>query len=213
MMRGASPGKMLAPFCPFLAEELWELLEPQKGSIFQDNWPIINNGLINPVTDENEREIFNILDDLHKIVKVTKNTHLKNIHIYLSSNDKKILYDKVLNLVTNSKIKNFGLIMKSLLSDPSMSVEHKDLVKSNTDFIKKINEDILSLSPVEQKRRITIGLFDEYIALVDGIGLISSEFDVKDSSIKIYHENDPKIYDPKNKARFSRPFKPAIYLE
>ena len=103
--------------------------------------------------------------------------------------------------------------MKSLLSDPSMSVEHKDLVKSNTDFIKKINEDILSLSPVEQERRITIGLFDEYIALLDGIGLMSSEFGVKDSCIKIYYEDDPKIYDPKNKARFSRPFKPAIYLE
>lgn len=205
--------KMLAPFCPFLAEELWDLLEPQKGSIFEDKWPNSNNELINPVTDENEREIFNILDDLHKILKVTKNTQLKNIHIYLSSNDKKILYDKVLNLVTNANTKNFGLVMKSLLSDPSMSVEHKNLVKSNTDFIKRINEDILSLSPVEQERRITIGLFDEYIALVDGIGLMSSEFGVKDSCIKIYHEDDPKIYDPKNKARFARPFKPAIYLE
>ncbi len=205
--------KMLAPFCPFLAEELWELLEPQKGSIFQDSWPSMKSELVNPITDENEQEISNILDDLHKILRVTKNTQLKNIHIYLSSNDKKILYDKVLNLVTNSKTKNFGLVMKSLLSDSLISIEHKNLVKSNTDFIKKINEDILSLSPLEQERRKNIGLFDEYNTLLDGIGLLSSEFGIQETCIKIYYEDDPKIYDPKNKAKFSRPFKPAIYLE
>ena len=205
--------KMLAPFCPFLAEELWDLLEPQKGSIFQDEWPTIKSELVNPITDENEQEISNILDDLHKILRVTKTTELKNIHIYLSSNEKKILYDKVLNLVTNSKTKNFGLVMKSLLSDPSISIEHKNLVKSNTDFIKKINADILSLTPVEQERRTIIGLFDEYNALIDGIGLLSSEFGIQETCIKIYYEDDPKIYDPKNKAKFSRPFKPAIYLE
>ena len=205
--------KMLAPFCPFLAEELWKLLEPQKGSIFQDSWPSMKSELVNPITDENEQEISNILDDLHKILRVTKNTQLKNIHIYLSSNDKKILYDKVLNLVTNSKTKNFGLVMKSLLSDSLISIEHKNLVKSNTDFIKKINEDILSLSPLEQERRKNIGLFDEYNTLLDGIGLLSSEFGIQETCIKIYYEDDPKIYDPKNKAKFSRPFKPAIYLE
>ena len=205
--------KMLAPFCPFLAEELWELLEPQKGSIFQDSWPSMKSELVNPITDENEQEISNILDDLHKILRVTKNTQLKNIHIYLSSNDKKILYDKVLNLVTNSKTKNFGLVMKSLLSDSLISIEHKNLVKSNTDFIKKINEDILSLSPLEQERRTNIGLFDEYNTLLDGIGLLASEFGIQETCIKIYYEDDPKIYDPKNKAKFSRPFKPAIYLE
>ena len=205
--------KMLAPFCPFLSEELWELLEPQKGSIFQDNWPSIKSEFVNPVTDENEQEISNILDDLHKILKVTKNTQLKNIHIYVSSNDKKVLYHKVLYLVTKSKTKNFGLVMKSLLSDSSISTEHKNLVKSKTDFIKKINEDILSLSPAEQKRRINIGLFDEYSALMDGTGVLSSEFGIQETCIKICYEDDPKIYDPKNKAKFSRPFKPAIYLE
>ncbi|HKU82880.1 MAG TPA: leucine--tRNA ligase [Candidatus Nitrosocosmicus sp.] len=205
--------KMLSPFCPFLAEELWELLEPQKGSIFQDGWPSFKNELVNPVTNEIEQEISNILDDLHKILRVTKNTQLKNIHIYLSSNDKKILYGKVLDLVTNSNTKNFGLIMKSLLSDPTLSIDHKNFVKSNTDFIKKINEDILSLSPTEQERRINIGLFDEYTALMDGIGLLISEFGIQETCIKVYYEQDAKIYDPKNKARFSRPFKPAIYLE
>ena len=205
--------KMLAPFCPFLAEELWELLEPKRGSIFQDSWPIIESEFVNPVTDEHEQEISNILIDLHKILKVTKNTEIKNIYIYLSSNDKKFLYDKVLNLVANSKTKNFGFIMKSLLSDSSISIEHKNLVKNNTDFIKKINEDILSLSPLEQERKTNIGLFDEYAALIDGTGLISLEFGVKDGDIKIYYEDDVNIYDPKNKARFSRPFKPAIYIE
>ena len=205
--------KMLAPFCPFLAEELWELLGPKRGSIFQDSWPILESEFVNPGTDEYEQEISNILVDLHKILKVTKNTELKNIYIYLSSSDKKFLYDKVLNLVANSKTKNFGLVMKSLLSDSSISIENKNLVKNNTDFVKKINEDILSLSPLEQDRRTNMGLFDEYAALIDGTGLISLEFGIKDTSIKIYYEDDPKIFDPKNKARFSRPFKPAIYLE
>jgi leucyl-tRNA synthetase len=43
--------------------------------------------------------------------------------------------------------------------------------------------------------------------------MLSSEFGIQETCIKIYYEDDPKIYDPKNKAKFSRPFKPAIYLE
>ena len=112
--------------------------------------------------------------------------------------------------MTNSKTKNFGLVMKSLLSYFSISIEYKNLVKSNTDFIKKINEDILSLSPIGQERRTNIGLFDEYNALIDGIGLLSSEFGIQETCIKIYYEDDPEIYNPKNKAKFSRLYKPAI---
>jgi leucyl-tRNA synthetase len=48
---------------------------------------------------------------------------------------------------------------------------------------------------------------------MDGIRLLTSEFGIEEPCIKVYYEQDPKIYDPKNKARFSRPFKPAIYIE
>lgn len=58
-------------------------------------------------------------------------------------------------LVANSKTKNFELIMKSLLSNSAISTEHNNL------------EDILSLSPAEQERRMSIGLFEEFDALIE----------------------------------------------
>ncbi len=49
--------------------------------------------------------------------------------------------------------------------------------------------------------------------LFDAITLLSSEFKIPSENIFIYRENQKEIIDPNKKAKFSRPFKPAIFLE
>lgn len=205
--------KILAPFCPFLAEELWQHFDPEGNSIFRNFWPRTIAKFADPLTEENEQLIYDIQNDLNKILKVTRNDNPKIIFIYISSAEKQYLYSKVLDMIIISKTKNFGDIMKSLLSDSSFTIETKNYIKNNTDFIKKIHGDILSLSPNQQERRSKIKSFDERIPLIDSLSLLSTEIKVPVENFKIFHENDLEIIDPTKKARLSRPFKPAIFIE
>jgi leucyl-tRNA synthetase len=129
----------------------------------------------------------------------------------------------MIDIVINANTRNFGVIMKSLLSDDTISEDEKKFIKSNTDLVKKINEDILSLSPTELARRGGKGggaggggkitYFDEKISLLDAKSLIANELNIQPQDIEIFEENDQQLVDPKNKSRFSRPYKPAIYIQ
>jgi leucyl-tRNA synthetase len=208
--------KMISPFCPFLGEEVWNLLfgkETNGQSIFNNSWPEFDKKLDNFVTDDNELMISNLLEDLNKILKVTKNRGIQKVYIYLASDNKKRLYKRMIDLVINTNSRNFGVLMKSLLSDPAISEDEKKFTKSNTDLVKKINEDILSLSPAELSRRGKITYFDEKIPLTDAKSLIANELKIQAQNIEVFEENDQQLVDPKNKSRFSRPYKPAIYIQ
>lgn len=125
----------------------------------------------------------------------------------------------MIDIVINANTRNFGVIMKSLLSDVTISEDEKKFIKSNSDLVKKINEDILSLSPAELARRGAKGrggkitYFDEKIPLLDAKSLIANELNIQPQDIEIFEENDQQLVDPKNKCRFSRPYKPAIYIQ
>lgn len=136
----------------------------------------------------------------------------------MASGDKKYLYNQILKLFFNSQDKNykFGDVMKSLLSNfsPENGSRDQSVIKKNTEFIKKTIEDILSLSPDERQRRyVIIEFFDETKPLYDAISLLSAEFNIANDDVFIFNEDDKAIVDPNNKAKYSRPFKPAIFLQ
>lgn len=204
---------LISPFCPFLSEELWTQIGNKDKTIFAGNWPKPNDAFVNITSLENEAQIINLIQDLNKILKVTKNRNPKKIYIYLSSKIKGTLYKRIIGIAQTTKSRNFGLIMKMLLSDNSMNIDEKKFIQQNTDLVKKINEDLVSLSPNEIINRESSDLYDESIPIMDARSLISKEFGITEQDIQVFFEDDPKIVDPKNKARFSRPYKPAIYVE
>jgi leucyl-tRNA synthetase len=99
--------------------------------------------------------------------------------------------------------------MKEFVNDN----EVKDLVKRNPDLVKKIIDDILSESVDVRERRVKIDSFDEKIPLEDGKSLLVSEVGNNQLELYIYSEDDNDKYDPKQKSKFARPYKPAIYIE
>ena len=99
--------------------------------------------------------------------------------------------------------------MKELVNDD----EIKDVVKRSPDLVRKMIEDILSESVEVRERRIKIDSFSEMIPLQDGIYLLRNEIGNDKLEVRIYSEDDTDKYDPKQKSRFSRPYKPAIYIE
>jgi leucyl-tRNA synthetase len=99
--------------------------------------------------------------------------------------------------------------MKEFVNDDQV----KDLVKRNPDLVKKIIDDILSESVEVRERRMKIDSFDEIIPLDDGKSLLVREVGNNNLEVNIYSEDDNDKYDPKQKSRFARPYKPAIYIE
>ncbi|MDW0119148.1 MAG: hypothetical protein QOK64_01355, partial [Nitrososphaeraceae archaeon] len=64
-----------------------------------------------------------------------------------------------------------------------------------------------------RERRMKIDSFDEKIPLEDGKSLLVSEVGNNQLELYIYSEDDNDKYDPKQKSKFARPYKPAIYIE
>jgi leucyl-tRNA synthetase len=99
--------------------------------------------------------------------------------------------------------------MKELVKDDEIN----DYAKSNTELVKKMMGDILSDSSESRLKKIHMRSFDEERALNDALNMIIHEIGQGDVMLEIISENDDQKFDPKKKSKFSRPFKPAIYLE
>jgi len=229
---------MLAPFAPFLTEEIWEKMVSNLGppslhssSIQFAGWPLPDPDEEDLVAEESELLIMNLLTDIQNILKVTKIIP-NRIYVYVSAQWKRRLYHKILSIISVEKEANFGEIMKILSKDPQTSA----IVRKNVGLVRKIIEDILSVPVDVRKRQHKIGeTFDESYPIRDASKLLSIESTNRIVDIQIYQEEEEQregkrveeetrykngtgdlkqtIYDPKSKARHSRPFKPALYIE
>jgi leucyl-tRNA synthetase len=199
--------KLLSPFAPYFCEEVWEIMG-NDSYVSLAQWPEINQSKITLKSEDNERLIQSIIFDIQKITKVTKMVP-KKISIYTASSIKCTLYRKILDRIQRQATPNFGQIMKEFVNDN----EVKDLVKRNPDLVKKIIDDILSESMNVRERRMKINSFDEKIPLEDGKSLLVSEVGNNQLELYIYSEDDNNKYDPNQKSKFARPYKPAIYIE
>ena len=199
--------KLLSPFAPFFCEEVWEIMG-NHSFISIDQWPEADDSKIRLKSEDNERLIQDIILDIQKITKVTKIVP-KRIMIYTSSTIKCILYKKLLDRIQSQSTANFGLFMKEFVNDS----EVKDFVKHNPDLVKKMIDDILSESLEVRQRRMKIDSFNELVPLQDAISLLISEIGNDQLEVSILSEDNSNKYDPKQKSKFARPYKPAIYIE
>jgi leucyl-tRNA synthetase len=222
---------MLAPFAPFISEEIWEMIgwdnSSTKNSVLPSSvsksiifagWPRVDCNKKDAVADESEQIIMNLVFDIQKIVKLTK-VAPKNIVIYTSSQWKRQIYRKLLASILLENKTNFSDLMKELVNNPETSVKSK----SNPNLIRKMVEDILSDSVETRNRRLKLkDDFDEKFPLSDANRLLSLESGNPEANVIVYSEEVTEGYDnhdlskkhdPKSKAKLARPFKPAIYLE
>jgi leucyl-tRNA synthetase len=200
--------KLLAPFAPFLAEEVWSMTVNSTEMSAHFEWPHVIEDRIDPVAEESEELIKNMILDIQNILKVTKMkpTH---INIYTSAKWKCKLYQRILELMVTNRKTTLSDVMKALKDEPEISK-----ARSEIKLIKKIIDDILSIPVERRSSRLHINDFDESLAIRDAAVLISSETGETNTKISVFDEDmeDVKAHDPQSRARFSRPFKPAIYL-
>jgi leucyl-tRNA synthetase len=195
--------RMLAPFAPFTAEEVWERMGNRQ-SITIASWPVAEEGKIDILAEESEFLISSILADLQNIVKVTKMTPTK-IVIYTSASWKTQVYKAILANILEGRV-NFGEIMKQLIANPGTAK-----AKTDPKLVQKMMEDILSAPLEARSRRLKLKEFEEVSAINEAQSLLSA--DINKAQIVVYSEEDSTKYDPKSRAKSARPFKPAIYIE
>ncbi|HWY33526.1 MAG TPA: class I tRNA ligase family protein, partial [Nitrosopumilaceae archaeon] len=193
---------MLSPFAPHIAEEMWNKLG-NSGIVSKSLWPSSLENKIDAAALQSENLLKSTLEDIKNILKVTKISP-KRIIIYTSDSWKTKAYQKILSSVIKGEM-NIGVLIKSLIAD-----KDTENVKKDPDFVKKTVNDILS-EPIESREsKAKSGLVEEKKILLEINSLVQKEFGVE---VQVFVESDTQKYDPKNKARTARPFKPAILIE
>ena len=195
--------RMLAPFAPHVCEELWEMTGG-KGFVSLSSWPVPTKSRVDTKAEENEALIMNTLEDILNIMNAT-GIKPRKICCYLAASWKWKAYLKALEKSVSAKIVQSELI-RELLTEADLKVRAKEVAT----FAVKIVGEINRLPEEKKKMLIKIGVIDEIHTLKEAEEFFKQELKAE---IQFYNEEDPKRYDPKNKAQTAKPYRPAIFIE
>jgi leucyl-tRNA synthetase len=194
---------MISPFAPHIAEEMWERLG-NSGLASRSAWPR-PDVQIDQRSIQAEDLLMSIMEDIKNILKITKLTSPQKIVLYTADRWKGKAYQKIAQNVVSGQT-NIGAIIKELIAD-----KETENIKKDPDFVKKVVSGILA-EPVEMRKlKAEMEPIDEAQIIKSELSsLVKKEFGVE---LQTFVESDPAKYDPKNKARMARPFKPALLIE
>jgi len=195
---------MLSPFAPHIAEEMWSKLE-NPGLVSKSSWPKYSKDRVDATAIQSEDLLKSTIEDITNILKVTKISP-KKIVLYVNSDEMKSrIYHKMLNIMVGGQ-NNMGVVMKELIADPQTTD-----AKKMPNFVQKTIKDLHSESEEIKAMKLESTEFNEKEFLSSELASIGKkEFGV---DIQVFSTSDKGIYDPKEKAKHARPFKPAILIE
>jgi leucyl-tRNA synthetase len=193
---------MLSPFAPHITEEMWERLG-NSGFVSRSAWPKISE-TVDQKSIQSEELLQSTLEDIKNVLKVTK-INPQKIILYTADPWKVKAYRKIAQSVVSGQT-NIGNIIKDLIADPQT-----EQIKKDPDFVKKSVNSILAEPTEMRKLRAELEPINEVQILSSELSaLVKKEFSV---DLEVFEESDSAKFDPKNKARMARPFKPALYIE
>jgi leucyl-tRNA synthetase len=194
---------MLSPFAPHTCEELWERMGG-KGFVSLAPWPKPDRTKVDVKAEESEMLIATLLEDTLHIIKATGITP-KKVFYYTAAGWKWKAYLKALEKSLGGKIEQ-GSLIKELLKDADLKGKAKEIA----DFVGKIIEEVNRMPHERKERLMRVGLIDEIRMLEEAKEFLKSEVNAE---ITIHKEEDVKRYDPKNRTKMAKPWRPAIYIE
>jgi len=195
--------KLLAPFAPHIAEELWNQMHHDSFSSLA-SWPTANKKLINALAEEQENLVKEVIDDTMNVLKATKIAP-KRIYYYTAGQWKWQVYNKLLEKSLDRQAK-MSEIMKELAAEKDL----KKNVKEIANFVQKALKEVNRMPQDRRGRVLKMKALEEKAVIEDAKDFLKQRLKAQ---VVVYSEEDSQRYDPKNKAAFSMPFKPAIYIE
>lgn len=195
--------RMLAPIAPHICEEIWEMLG-QKDFISRSSWPAPDESKIDRKAEDNEALVLKVLEDTSNIVKTTR-TKPRKICYYTTTEWKWKIYLKALEESASGRTLQKDLI-RHLMQEPELRKNAEKVAK----FVSQIADEICQTSQETKQRRIRNGFVNEKNLLEEAKDFFHKELKAE---VEVYNEGDQNIYDPKQRARLAKPYRPAIYIE
>jgi len=183
--------KLMAPFTPHIAEEMWALYG-QQGLVSVAQWPNADEDNIHPSFEAGENLIQSTIEDVRQVLKLAKIEKPSELLIFVTAPWKSLLYNDIKKAMANTR--NMGEILREILNDERK--EHgKEISKIVGMMIK--DQSKMPLFVLERKQ--------EYKILDDCKGLLEEEFGCTVKLVKAEASKEAK-------ASAAAPGKPAILV-
>ncbi|MDV3244575.1 MAG: leucine--tRNA ligase [Nitrososphaerales archaeon] len=184
--------RMMAPFTPFMAEQLNHELGG-KGLVSQADWPSLKEFPVDEAAELSEIVVSRVIEDARNVLKVVKGPRSK-LNVYAASDPAK---DYFLALAkSREKKENVGAVVKRFAS-----------LKLSPDRIFKlqyeVGEQLLGKYLREPR-------FDEYRTLSAAARFMSEELGLV---VTVQKAGAQGLRDPGNRAKDALPMKPAFFME
>ena len=174
-----------------------------EGFVAFADWPLVDEGLVDKVSEEIEEVIQTSMEDVQKITRVT-GIDAEVIHFYTADGWKWKIYMLALGMAKEGNL-NIGNLIKASFKDDEMKTRTKQV----PGFARQIVDDVIKLPDRSVDIRLRMGQVNEANILQDAVNFIAGETGAK---IQIGAESDPWIEDPAKRAPRSKPYRPAIYV-
>ncbi|WP_226022578.1 leucine--tRNA ligase [Halomicrobium salinisoli] len=186
--------RLLAPFVPFMANELHERLT---GTPAEDApWPEPEEAFRDESAVASEALVEDLHEDVADILEVTGEDP-ETIRVYVAADWKREVFAAVREAGTN-----VGAVMSEAMSNPDLREKGdavNDLAQELVEFARGRDDDELA----------TLADLDERAVYEDAADFLAREHD---ADVEVYAEDgDPE--DPAGKADQAVPFRPAIHVE
>ena len=189
---------LMAPVTPHIAEELWEALGKERFvSVHQIPDANVTEGVLRE--EAKERLVEGLVSDVSEILKVTGVKPAKMVVMVAPKWKREMLIDALAQ--SKAKVDISSLIKSAMAKVP----EAKKEVPA---YAKELASELARSS--EQDRKAMSLDIDELDVLKGASQFLGGQFGC---DVSVYTADDPAKADPKGRARFARPGRPAVYVE
>ena len=195
--------RMLAPFSPFMCEELWSQAG-EEGFISVAPWPRFDADKLDLASEEQENLVIDVMADTQNILKAMKIAP-KRICYYTAASWKWKIYLKVLEEALGGGA-SIGVLMKEFASDPDLKARMKEI----SGMVPRVIKALTKVSGERKANMLKVEVADEKAILEGAAVFLRERFK---SEVSVYSEEDQQRFDPKNRAAMAMPYQPAIYIE
>ncbi len=191
---------LMAPVTPHIAEEMWESTGQKPFvSTFQLPQGMVDERVI--TEEAEERLVERLMTDVAEIVKVTEMRPNRAV-VMVAPEWKR---DMLMMALSDPKGKPD---VPTLIKRTMLKVERPDTKKEVPAYAKEVGMDVMKAS--DEDRRVLGAAIDEHSVLSAAKGFLEAELGC---AVEVFAADDPDRTDPKGKARYAKPGRPAIYLE
>ena len=195
--------RLLAPFAPYLCEELWSQTG-EAGFISVAPWPKVDESKVDIAAEEQENFIADIIEDSLNILRATKIVP-KRVCFYTAAPWKWQVYQKVLAKAVTGEAK-MNEVMKELAADPTLKPNMKEVAG----LVPRVIKALTKLSAERKGNLLKIKAANEKEIFNGALGFLKERFNAE---VTVFSEEDNERYDPKQRAAMALPNQPAIFIE